>query len=250
MLRIICSLLLSLNLCLCMAQATMQSHVVQRGESIESIARKYAISVEDLKKANPSVEKYFYVGMKLKIPEIKVETKTSLVENKDSFNEEMYDKGFITDSTSLKEMDEESSSNGLINNAYEINFTLRPKFNTYGYRIAFLCSEFLYIPLDMVYTSKTVSASIGIGPGIKYSWGPVMLHAAVTPYIGFNMLFGSGSNSKTDFSYGMYFSFGAGVKVSKRLFINGGYYIGAGEYEFNKRMLKDGMGMIGLVVEM
>lgn len=44
------------------------SHTVQRGETIESVANKYGISVRDLQQANPSTKEYFYVGMILNIP--------------------------------------------------------------------------------------------------------------------------------------------------------------------------------------
>lgn len=53
---------------LSMSAQTSQSHIVQRGETIESVAKKYGISVSDLQQANPSTKDYFYAGMKLIIP--------------------------------------------------------------------------------------------------------------------------------------------------------------------------------------
>lgn len=53
---------------LSMSAQTNQSHTVQRGETIESVAKKYGISVNDLQQANPSAKDYFYAGMKLVIP--------------------------------------------------------------------------------------------------------------------------------------------------------------------------------------
>ena len=53
---------------LSMLAQTSQSHTVQRGETIESVAKKYGISVSDLQQANPSTRDYFYAGMKLVIP--------------------------------------------------------------------------------------------------------------------------------------------------------------------------------------
>lgn len=53
---------------LSMSAQTNQSHTVQRGETIESVAKKYGISVSDLQQANPSTKDYFYAGMKLVIP--------------------------------------------------------------------------------------------------------------------------------------------------------------------------------------
>lgn len=44
------------------------THTIQRGETIESIARKYNVSVDALKKANPDISEMFFVGLKLNIP--------------------------------------------------------------------------------------------------------------------------------------------------------------------------------------
>lgn len=51
-----------------MSAQTTISHIVRRGETIESIAKKYEVSVEDLQRLNPSTKKYLYAGMKLVIP--------------------------------------------------------------------------------------------------------------------------------------------------------------------------------------
>ena len=58
-----------------MAQSQTVTHVVQRGETIESIAKYYNVSVEDINKANPNADGIVYVGMKLNIPAIsKIQT--------------------------------------------------------------------------------------------------------------------------------------------------------------------------------
>ena len=51
-----------------MSAQTTISHIVRRGETIESIAKKYEVSLEDLQRLNPSTKKYLYAGMKLVIP--------------------------------------------------------------------------------------------------------------------------------------------------------------------------------------
>lgn len=67
-----------------MAQ-TITTHVVQRGETAESIATLYSITTEQLFKANPGAEDLFYVGLKLNIPAKKtvqvVPPKTDVSEN-------------------------------------------------------------------------------------------------------------------------------------------------------------------------
>lgn len=45
-----------------------QVHKIEKGETVESIAQKYGVTVDDIKKANPNAGNYFYVGMSLKIP--------------------------------------------------------------------------------------------------------------------------------------------------------------------------------------
>lgn len=76
-----CIMMLMISIMTCMAQ-TMKSHTVQRGETLESIAKKYGVTVEAIKEANPNMGGYFYVGMGLKIPEkeTKVETVKTEVE--------------------------------------------------------------------------------------------------------------------------------------------------------------------------
>lgn len=51
-----------------MAQSQTVTHTMQRGETIESIAKQYHVSVEDINKANPNMDGLVYVGMKLVVP--------------------------------------------------------------------------------------------------------------------------------------------------------------------------------------
>lgn len=66
--KIILSVLLCTVCMFTMAQNQTVTHVVQRGETIESIAQYYNVSVEDINKANPNADGVVYVGMKLNIP--------------------------------------------------------------------------------------------------------------------------------------------------------------------------------------
>ena len=66
--KIILSVLLCTVCMFTMAQSQIVTHVVQRGETIESIAQYYNVSVEDINKANPNADGVVYVGMKLNIP--------------------------------------------------------------------------------------------------------------------------------------------------------------------------------------
>lgn len=50
------------------AMAQQVTHVIQRGETLESIAQKYQVTVDAIKQANPDTVNMIYVGMKLVVP--------------------------------------------------------------------------------------------------------------------------------------------------------------------------------------
>lgn len=54
-----------------------QTHTVARGESLQSIAAKYNVTEAQLIAANPGVDKLFYIGLKLNIPESAGQLSTS-----------------------------------------------------------------------------------------------------------------------------------------------------------------------------
>ena len=85
---------LSVLLCtVCMfglAQSQTVTHVVQRGETLESIAESYKVSVEDINKANPNADGIVYVGMKLNIP---TSSKPQIVSNIDNQSGSAYTQG-------------------------------------------------------------------------------------------------------------------------------------------------------------
>ena len=51
---------------------SQDKHTVLRGETLNSIANKYGLTVDRLKQENPITENVFYVGMSLTIPQIEV----------------------------------------------------------------------------------------------------------------------------------------------------------------------------------
>lgn len=51
------------------AMAQQQYHTIQSGETLESIAKKYKVSVDDLVQANPEALSKMYEGMQLTIPQ-------------------------------------------------------------------------------------------------------------------------------------------------------------------------------------
>ena len=52
----------------CVFSQNTVTHIVQRAETIQSIAKTYGVSVTDIQNANSDVKNVLYVGMKLSIP--------------------------------------------------------------------------------------------------------------------------------------------------------------------------------------
>lgn len=48
---------------------TVKKHIVERGETVESIAEKYGVTKASIIEINPDAAQFVYVGMELKIPE-------------------------------------------------------------------------------------------------------------------------------------------------------------------------------------
>ena len=67
----------------------VRKHIVDRGETLASIAEKYAVSTEEIVKLNPDAAQFVYVGMELTIPEVdkKVEIVDTSVKEKQTSNE-------------------------------------------------------------------------------------------------------------------------------------------------------------------
>ena len=85
--RFFFSVLLCIVCMFAMAQSQTVTHVVQRGETLESIADYYKVSVDDINKANPNADGMVYVGMKLNIP---TSSRPQKVSNNDNQGEPTY----------------------------------------------------------------------------------------------------------------------------------------------------------------
>lgn len=61
-------LMMCLNIGISMAQTGTTKHIVDRGETLESIAKKYGTTPEKIIELNPDAGQFVYVGMELEIP--------------------------------------------------------------------------------------------------------------------------------------------------------------------------------------
>lgn len=99
-----------------MAQST-KIHVVERGETIESIAKKYNVTKDEIVKLNPDVAQFVYVGMELTIPVpvVSRQVASPITETKSEPSYNTYTSSFITKTsstqTSVESSDEVEFSN-------------------------------------------------------------------------------------------------------------------------------------------
>lgn len=66
----ILAVIVAIMLCAISVSAqSVKKHIVQRGETLSTIAGKYGVSQEELSKLNPDAAQFVYVGMELTIPQ-------------------------------------------------------------------------------------------------------------------------------------------------------------------------------------
>ena len=167
------------------------SHTVQRGETLESIAKKYNVSVYALTQSNPDAKDVFYVGMKLVIPSAKAtkneiktpETVSPVVESptvqSETPKEETKKKsGFI------------QPVDGMIN-AQDVTIMLDPDNKYYGIRVT-TSQGWFGIILGGTYQFVEYGADqgfFGLGLSPKYTVGPLLVGVSLYPYVNTNSIF-------------------------------------------------------------
>lgn len=82
-LSIIC--MIAFGICLSFGQTSTIKHVVDRGETLASIAKRYSTTESQIIQLNPNARQFIYVGMELVIPQIEkqVQTKQQIEEPTD-----------------------------------------------------------------------------------------------------------------------------------------------------------------------
>lgn len=201
--RTILSLLFGTASMFAMAQNQTVSHVVQRGETLESIAEYYNVSVEDIDKANPNMDGVVYVGLKLNIPTSSAQPKTS---SRDVSIETSQTQELTAERSPIRNVSKEDKEYGELNFTGDIgygfikgssnfmyeatigaNYTL--PYNLYvGARIGYNSANYtglikiegksinakqnyhlLQIPIEFGYSLKNESESLGLIPFVGFN---------------------------------------------------------------------------------
>ena len=263
--RYLLSLILVMGVMVGMAQTT-QTHTVQRGETIESVAQKYGITVDALKAANPNAGNLFFVGMKLNIPvsasqgvsEQTMTTQENSLIQTESREQEVQRPVDTTTPTNLSfvSSDTEKDNLSICESTDENIFLFNPDYDYYGVHFGGQLNKLLYMGVDMYYCFKKHGGglvSIGGGFGQTFASKRFWVRGSVYPYIGAQMYYDlKKDKTKEKFTYGAHANLSMGFKLysskrkpDKSYYLIGGYMITA--YEFKtKGMFKNGMWMIGI----
>ena len=231
------------------------SHTIQRGETLESIAKKYNVSVDEIKKANPNVADMFFVGMKLTISTPKNNRETT---NKNSADNQLESKmPQMSNNTPAKNYDvqpilnnAQSEANGLIA-GMDYTFMLDPDIKTYGLRINCNGVVYKWISMDFGVLNQFVkhgayNSYLGFGLSPKYAFGPILLGIHLYPYVnmysfdeqtGFYEKTGNPKfENKTKVGYGGALDLMAGLhlfttKKGTKIYLTGSYHVDAFEFK-------------------
>lgn len=247
------------NILLMMAQQV--SHTVQRGETLDGIAKKYNVSVYALKNANPDMVDMPYVGMKLIIPKTTGNDNTvsySSVELQGSDMGSRVGQHNVDNNVGVVPDNSFVESDGLY-------VCLNPKLKAYSFDIASNYSNFLYgaVGLGGVFVKNAGSFNyhMGFGLGGNYLSDPVMIIANAYPYFAltlydkpkaYNEKKGEmETETKFEFAYGACINLGLGLHVyeskSKKYYLSGGYRMEAPKFELNN-MFDNGVWWVGITL--
>lgn len=255
-----------------MAQSQTVTHVVQRGETIESIAEIYKVSVEDINKTNPNADGIVYVGMKLVIPTNTKEPSQNYSESKESVSRRTTSKDQEKQNRIAQKNEEETykSNKTISNNSFyygdgsSFSFLYQSDAKLYGLQMELGTNLFCLtssIIGNLKFGGKETSsrmAWLGAGVRRKLVFGDnFLIQGKLYPYIGLsggntpkNIETGQEAKDETKFTYGASADISLGLKLyntskGNSTFLHVGYAIIASEFE-TKGMFKGGCIMVGL----
>ena len=238
--KIILSVLLCTVCMFTMAQSQTVTHVVQRGETIESIAQYYNVSVEDINKANPNADGVMYVGMKLSIPTTRaINTVTNATPQQEPITRRNTQAATYSPTSTEKTLN--SSSNTWQRNQSRIMWgltyfaqdfddvklsghygltidALNIGSSLFGFNIT--VGSFNYGLVDKDYTTDLIL----FGPNVAYEFAPNFIVAL--PIQAMCDVSFEGTDTKTAWGWAisprLYYSFGK-VNINAGVLINGGF---------------------------
>ena len=204
--QLILSFLAAITISTAMAQQV--THTIQRAETLESIAQKYNVTVEALKQANPDVQEYVYIGMKLVIPAQAVKTET---------NEERTESPALVP---IVPQEIEPSENAIENRNEMVSSQFKPSWGG-----SFEFGWNLVKPEGADITFKNMSFDVSMGP--KYRITP---NVSVYARLGYKFTGYSGGYKKDTSIHDIYMPLGAKFVLGSKAIDDKGFVLSVGPY--------------------
>lgn len=134
-------------------------HTVARGETVESIAKKYGVTTQQLLNANPDIAQFIYVGMELTIPGVDNELAKNAIPENNSISET---DGFV----------QTNSANGYLTAQSKFTPIFQISIGSFG-----KLKEF-----NGIKTKKNLNLSMAITGGVRYAINEYFYSAAMLGY--------------------------------------------------------------------
>ena len=267
--------LIIVSLILCFTAAFAQStYKVKSGDTLSGIAKKYGVTVDALKKANPSLGKILHIGQQLTIP---AKANTSKTQN----NSQTQKSSTSQKITATKEKEQETAntdvSKSIINHSSEADTPSQSESKRESeLKMGDLMFQYfdsnhvfsMNLTLDLKhyqYLNIIAASSFGETQYYYFGYGAkkryvisdlVMLSGHLGPYMGVSCYTTHGVEAKhgkqqktsdyhVDFAYGLSTEFKAGIQIFKGSYLTLGYYTGAPKFKFN-HFIKDGSWAVGI----
>lgn len=267
--RITCILLILIAAITVMAQST-RNHIVQRGETIQSIAKKYRISERDILIGNPDAKDNFHVGMQLRIP---LSGNSDSYSKSDDYSPNLNSETTSNSNQSLMSQTQKETMHTTSNDMQKLlwcrdfAFKLDPDSKAYGFRFTqtFDGTEWIGMTFGMTHVFEkhgTTSSFLGIGLSPIYSFGPFLVGFHLYPYGGLSLSYKPEEGKhetvvykeKTEFVYGAMLDLTVGIRLTTTakgngVYLSGSYLLSAPKFK-TKGMFEDGLWGVGLIFEM
>lgn len=254
MIALLAAVLMSSSVAL--AQTSTSKHIVERGETLESIAEKYGVSKDDLVKLNPDAGQFVYVGMELIVPEKKENSLQVETIPKPSQQVLPNEKS----STSYKSGLTSKIAASYLRVLYQSNSKIYGIDYGADFDSQYLTGKF-FGRSDLKFGGKeTTSATFGVAIGAKqrFQIGDAFLASIeLTPYIGLGymgqpkIVGQQEAKDETTFEYGALGNITIGFKIcntskGNSTYLTAGYEIAAGRFK-TKGMFENGYFSLGII---
>lgn len=243
------------------AQTSTTKHIVERGETLETIAQKYGVSKDEIVKLNPDAVQFVYVGMELVVP---VKSGQTTVGNSmaqgtrpvvTSSSQEIYQQPQYTTSSS-DDMTAEALS--YLRILYQSDSEIWGI--DYGADFSKYITGKFFDRCNLKFGSDETLYSLGgiaVGAKQRIKLGDAFLASIeLTPYIGLGYSStpksaSTDSEEKTTFEYGALGNITVGFKVcntskGNSTFLTASYEVAAGRFK-TKGMFKYGYFSFGII---